>query len=154
MSFVRDLSKAKWEYDKIKTALSEADAKGYGIVLPTEKDVLVGEPTLVKSGNRYQVAVNAETESLHVVKVGVKTTVNPVSGTKKQCEDFIGFLERESENGKIAEAPVFGRPLGKVVLDEVSQKSGAMPDETRAKMQKAIGKMVNDDKYRMVYIVY
>lgn len=154
MSFVQDLSKAKWEYDKIKTALYEADAKGYGIVLPTDKEVAVGEPTLIKNGNRYQVAVNAETESLHLVKVGVKATVNPVSGTKKQCEDFIDYLQRESENGNVAEASVFGRPLGKVVLDEVSQKTGAMPDETRSKMQKAVGKMVNDGKYRMIYIVY
>ncbi|MBR2384128.1 MAG: stage IV sporulation protein A [Clostridia bacterium] len=154
MSFVRDLSKAKWEYDKIRLALSDAEAKGYGIVLPTEKDVALGEPTLVKNGNRYGVSVTAETESLHVVKVGVKTTVNPVSGTKKQCEDFIDFIQSESENGGLSEANVFGRPLGKVVLDEVSQKTGAMPDDTRDKMQRIVAKMVNDEKYRMIYFVY
>lgn len=154
MSFVRDLSKAKWEYDKIRLALSDAEAKGYGIVLPTEKDVLLGEPTLVKNGNRYGVSVTAETESLHVVKVGVKTTVNPVSGTKKQCEDFIDFIQTESENGGLAEANVFGRPLGKVVLDEVSHLAGAMPDDTRDKMQRIVAKMVNDEKYRVLYLVY
>ena len=154
MSFVRDLSKAKWEYDKIKVALSDAEARGYGIVLPTEKDVVVGEPSLVKNGNRYGVAVSAQTESLHVVKVGVKTTVNPVSGTKKQCEDFIDFVSKESEKGSVNEINVFGRPLGKVVMDEVSQKTGAMPDETRAKLQKAVGKMVNGGKYRVLYLVY
>ena len=89
MSFVRDLSEAKWEYDKIKTALSEAESKGYGIVFPTEKEMSLSAPTLVKNGNRYGVAVNAETESLHIVKVGVRATVNPIAGTKKQCEDFI-----------------------------------------------------------------
>ena len=154
MSFVRDLSKAKWEYDKIKTALSDAEAKGYGIVLPTEKDVIVGEPSLVKNGNRYGVAVTAQTESLHVVKVGVTTTVNPVSGTKKQCEDFIDFIAKESENGNISQANVFGRPLGKVVLEEVAQKSGAMPDDTREKLQRAVGKMVNNEKYKILYLVY
>lgn len=154
MSFVRDLSKAKWEYDKIRLALYDAEAKGYGIVLPTEKDVAVGEPTLTKNGNRYGVAVTAETESLHVVKVGVKTTVSPISGTKKQCEDFVEFIQNESQNGSIAEVNVFGRPLGKVVLDEVSQKTGAMPEETREKMQRVVSKMVNDNKYRMIYLVY
>lgn len=154
MSFVRDLSKAKWEYDKIRLALYDAEAKGYGIVLPTEKDVAVGEPTLTKSGNRYGVAVTAETESLHVVKVGIKTTVSPISGTKKQCEDFVEFIQNESQNGSIAEVNVFGRPLGKVVLDEVSQKTGAMPEETREKMQRVVSKMVNDNKYRMIYLVY
>lgn len=154
MSFVRDLSKAKWEYDKIKTALFDAEAKGYGIVLPTEKDVAIGEPTLVKNGNRYGVAVTAETESLHVVKVGISTTVNPVSGTKKQCEEFIEFISKEGEDGNLSQVNVFGRPLGKVVLEEVAQKSGAMPDDTRAKLQRAVGKMVNNEKYKILYLVY
>ena len=154
MSFVRDLSKAKWEYDKIRLALSDAEAKGYGIVLPTQKDVAVGEPSLVKNGNRYGVAVTAETESLHVVKVGVKATVSPVSGTKKQCEDFIEFIHKEAENGSLSEANVFGRPLGQVVLDEVSHLAGAMPEETRDKMQRVVSKMVNDNKYRMIYLLY
>ena len=154
MSFVRDLSKAKWEYEKIKEALLSAEAKGYGIVLPTEKDVTLGEPTLVKNGNRYSVSLNAETESLHVVKVGVKATVNPVSGTKKQCEDFIEFIGAQSEGGDLSQVNVFGKQLGKVVLDEVSQKTGAMPDETRAKLQKIVGKMVNDNKYRVICFVY
>ena len=154
MSFVRDLSQAKWEYDKIRLALFDAEAKGYGIVLPTEKDLAIGEPSLVKNGGRYGVSVTAQTESLHVVKVGVKTVVNPVSGTKKQCEDFIDFINKESENGSLSEANVFGRPLGKVVLEEVSHLAGAMPDDTREKMQKIVCKMVNDEKYRMLYLVY
>ena len=80
--------------------------------------------------------------------------VNPVSGTKKQCEDFIDFINKESENGSLSEANVFGRPLGKVVLEEVSHLAGAMPDDTRGKMQKIVCKMVNDEKYRMLYLVY
>ena len=154
ISFVRDLSKAKWEYEKLKYALSEADAKGYGIVLPTEKDVVIGEPTLVKMGARYGVSVSAETESLHIVKVGVKTEVSPLSGTKKQCEDFIEFIQKESEERGASEANVFGRPLGEVVLDEVSQKTSAMPDDTRAKVQREVSKMVNDEKFRVLYFVY
>ena len=122
--------------------------------MPTDKDVVLGEPTLVKNGGRYSVSVSAETESLHVVKIGVKATVNPVSGTKKQCEDFIDFISEQSSDGDLKNASVFGRPLGKVVLDEVSQKTVAMPDETRAKLQRVVGKMVNDGKYRVLYIVY
>ena len=134
MSFVRDLSKAKWEYDRIRSGLEDADEKGYGIVLPSEKEISINEPELVKQGNRYNVKIKAETESLHVVKVGVKATVNPISGTKKQCED--------------------GRPLGELVLDEINMKSGAMPEETRLKLKKAVTKMVNDNKYKVLYFVY
>lgn len=154
MSFVRDLSKAKWEYDRIRSGLEAADERGYGIVLPSEKDVAIGEPTLVKQGNRYGVKITAETESLHVVKVGVKASVNPISGTKKQCEDFIDFISEETREGKVSEAKVFGRPLGELVLDEINRKSGAMPEETRGKLKRAVTKMVNDSKYKVVYFVY
>ena len=114
----------------------------------------LGEPSLTKNGNRYGVSVTAETESLHVVKVGVKATVSPVSGTKKQCEDFIDFIQTDGEGGGLAEANVFGRPLGQIVLEEVNQKTNAMPDETREKMQRVVAKMVNDGKYKMLYFVY
>ena len=134
--------------------LEAADERGYGIVLPSEKDVAIGEPTLVKQGNRYGVKITAETESLHVVKVGVKASVNPISGTKKQCEDFIDFISEETKEGKVSEAKVFGRPLGELVLDEINRKSGAMPEETRGKLKRAVTKMVNDGKYKVVYFVY
>lgn len=154
MSFVRDLSKAKWEYDRIRSGLEAADAKGYGIVLPSEKDVKIGEPVLVKRGSGYSVRVTAETESLHVVKVGVKASVDPLSGTKKQCEDFMDFITSETEEGKVSEAKVFGRPLGELVLDEINRKTGAMPEETRGKLKRAVTKMVNDGKYKVLYFVY
>lgn len=154
MSFVRDLSKAKWEYDRIRSGLEEADSRGYGIVLPSEKDIEIGEPTLVKQGNRYGVKITAETESLHVVKVGVKTTVNPISGSKKQCEEFMRFISDETGEGRFSEAKVFGRPLGELVRDEINQKSGALPDEARGKVKRAVTKMVNDGKYKVFCFVY
>ena len=154
MSFVRDLSKAKWEYDRLKTALAEAEEKGYGIVLPNENDVRVEKPQLVKKGNRFGVQIDAETESLHVVKVGVNASVTPISGSKKQCEEFMRFLEEESEETSLTQANVFGRPLGSLVLDEVSVKTGAMPEETRLKVRKSVNKMVNDGKYRFFCFVY
>lgn len=49
MSFVRDLSEAKREYDKLKNALSEAESKGYGIVLPSEREVKSINPVLKKA---------------------------------------------------------------------------------------------------------
>ena len=152
MSFVRDLSEAKWEYDRIKNALYDAENNGYGIVLPTEKDVSVGEPVVVRQGNRYGVKIEAETESLHGVKVGVKAAVNPISGTKKQCEEFVEFIKEGDED--LSQANVFGKPLGKLVLDEVNRKSGAMPEITRDKLRKSVTRMVNGGKYRVLYFVY
>ena len=49
---------------------------------------------------------------------------------------------------------IFGRPISKVVGDEMSLKTGAMPEETRKKVRRTISKMVNDGKYRVIYVVY
>ena len=88
------------------------------------------------------------------MKVGVKASVNPISGTKKQCEDFIDFISEETRDGKISEAKVFGRPLGELMLDEINRKTGAMPEETRGKLKRAVTRMVNDGKYKVIYFVY
>lgn len=154
MGFVAELTDAKREYDKLKNALAEAEANGYGIVLPGEREVKIDKPRLEKRGRGYCVKIDAETESLHVVKIGVKADVTPISGSKKQCEEFMKFIEEESANGAPADANVFGRPLGQLVADEVNLKTGAMPEETRIKLRKSVGKMVNDGKYRVFCIVY
>lgn len=154
MKFARDLSTAKREYDKLKNALGDADEKGYGIVLPDENELRIGKPTIEKRGNGYCVKIGAESESLHVVKVGVNATVTPLSGSKRQCEEFLRYIEEESEGANIAEANVFGRPLGKIVADELNLKTGAMPDEARIKLRKSVNRMVNEGKYRLFCILY
>ena len=154
MSRVTDLAEAKREYDKLKSALEEAREKGYGIVLAGEREVRIEKPRLEKRGRGYCVRIDAETDSLHVVKIGVKAGVTPVSGSKKQCEEFMRFIDEESDGGAIEKANVFGRPLGQLVADEVNLKTGAMPEETRIKLRKSVGKMVNDGKYRVLCLVY
>lgn len=148
MSFVRDLSKAKWEYDRIKTALAEAEEKGYGIVLPSQKEVEVDSPQIVRRGNGYGVKIDAKAESLHVIKIGVSSSVLPVSGSKRQCEEFVRYLEEESADGNLADVNVFGKRLGQLVSEEVGVKSSALPDDTRIKLRKSVNKMINDKKYR------
>ena len=64
------------------------------------------------------------------------------------------FLGEECLDGDVADANVFGRPLGQLFAEEVNLKTGAMPEETRIKLRKSVGKMVNGGKYRVFCIVY
>ena len=150
MSFIVGLKTAREEYAKLKDALSEVEETGYGIVLPTAGGVELGEPAVVKAGGRYEVRLTANAESLHLIKVGVKATINPISGTKEQCEEFIDFIGGEN----LAEAKVFGRPIGSLVGDEINRKAGAMPSAVKAKIEKSVSRMVNGGKYRVLYLVY
>ena len=153
MRYVMDVAANKRKFEKVSTAVGEAEETGYGIVIPDETEITVKEPEIYKKGTGYGVRISAETESMHVVKVGVRAVVNPLSGSKKQCEEFVEYLKAQAESG-VENTNIFGRPISKVVGDEMSLKTGAMPEETRKKVRRTISKMVNDGKYRVIYVVY
>ncbi len=153
MSFMKKMSDTKWRYDRVKGALSSAEETGYGVVMPCDKDTVISSPEVVRQGGRYAVKINAETESLHIIKVGVKSSISPISGTKQQCDDFVKFLQSDSGEN-IENASVFGRNLGDVVNGGILELCDAMPSDTKQKVQKSISKIVNDKRYRVLYLVY
>ena len=154
MSFMKDLSSSKAQFDKVGAAVIEAESDGYGVVMPTMQDINVSAPEIVRHGAGYSVKITAESECLHLVKVGVKTAITPLSGTKKQCEDFVRYINEQMETGGMENTNVFGRPLDMLVQDEINLKVGALPEDAKNKVRRSVGKMVNDGKYRVFYIVY
>lgn len=153
MRYVVSLSKSKKQFDSVGAAVKQAEESGYGIVIPSAENITVGEPEIFRKGTGYGVRISAETESMHVVKVGLKTSVNPISGSKKQCEEFVEYLKAQAADG-IENTNIFGRPVSGIVGDEITVKSAAMPDETKKKLRRSISKMVNDGKYKMFYVIY
>ena len=55
MQSITELAAAKREYDKIKDAIDQVDATGYGIVMPSIDELTLEEPEIVKQGGRYGV---------------------------------------------------------------------------------------------------
>ncbi len=154
MSFVRDLSASKARFDKVAEAVNEAETDGYGVVMPSIEDISVSSPEIVRKGTGYSVKIAAETECMHLIKFGVKADITPLSGTKKQCEDFLQYINGQIEAGGTENTNIFGRPIGSLIQDEINVKVGAMPNEAKGKVRRSVGRMVNDGKYRVFYIVY
>ena len=50
-----ELAKAKAAYDKIKSALEQVQATGYGIVMPGIEELHLEEPEIVRQGGQYGV---------------------------------------------------------------------------------------------------
>ena len=61
-----ELAKIKREYDKIRGALEEVAATGYGIVMPGLEELSLEEPQIVSQGGRYGVKLKASAPSIHV----------------------------------------------------------------------------------------
>ena len=146
--YVRDLCIAKQGYEKLKGALMEAEATGYGIANPLSEEITLSEPEMVKSGNAYGVKIKAVAPSLHIVKVDIGAEVNSVVGKEAQCLSYVESLKRQyQENPQgIMQIDLFGRPIYSFVSEEIYDKAGGMKDAFREKIKKTVSKLVNEKK--------
>ncbi|MEM1484885.1 stage IV sporulation protein A [Oscillospiraceae bacterium PP1C4] len=67
-----ELAAIKREYDKVKSALDEVAATGYGIVMPSLEELTLEEPEIVKQGGRYGVRLKASAPSIHIERIKQK----------------------------------------------------------------------------------
>ena len=155
VSYVKGLTEAKRCYEKIKDTLPTVENFGYGIVNPTLDEMEISEPELVRQGGRYGVKINAKSYSYHIMKIGLDSSVSPLVGTKKQCEDFLEYLKGEGQKDKesMMRVNIFGKPLSEIVKEEMSGKLGAMPENARNKMKRTVTRIVNEGKGGVICIL-
>ncbi len=156
MRYVRALSSAKRTFEKVGSALKDADERGYGIVYPQEEDYTLDKPRLTKKSAGYGVQFNASAIGYHIVKVEVRGQVNSIIGTKEQGEEFVEDTLRIYDEGKekVWETNIFGRSLRSMVAEELAGKVDGMPVELRRKVRRAVSKIVNDGKGNLICIVF
>jgi stage IV sporulation protein A len=63
-----ELAQMKKKYEKVKSALEEVQATGYGIVMPSIDELTLDEPEIVKQGGKYGVRLRAAAPSIHIGK--------------------------------------------------------------------------------------
>lgn len=148
VSYIKDLAIAKVEYDKIKSALREAEEGGYGIVVPKQEEFTLQEPEVVKQGGRYGVKIKASAPSLHIIKVDVETEVTPLVGTEQQSKDLVDYLNEQFENNptEIWQTNLLGKSLSSLVGDNISSKIVMMPNDAQRKMRKTLSRIINEGK--------
>lgn len=148
LKYVISAKKAKRAYEKIKGALHEAEQTGYGIVPPSEDEIDLAEPEMVKNGGAYGVRIKAVAPSLHIVKVEIGAEVNSVVGRESQCAAYVEGLKKQYEEDPrgIMQVDLFGRPLYSFVSDEIYDKAGGMKTAFREKLKKTVSKLVNEKK--------
>ena len=70
-----ELNKIKKEYMKIKPALDEVEATGYGIVMPDIDELTLEEPEIIKQGGKYGVKLKASAPSIHLMKAAINLSL-------------------------------------------------------------------------------
>ena len=146
MPLLRQLASIQREYDKLKGALEEVEATGYGIVMPSLDQLTLEEPEIVKQGGRYGVRLKARAPSIHLMKANITAEVNPIVGTESQSEELVHYLLQEFEENpqKIWDSNIFGKSLHELVNEGLHNKLYRMPPEARIKMQETIERIINE----------
>ncbi len=153
---MKGLSEAKKEYDKLKDALIQVNETGYGVVLPTAKDLVLDEPEIVKQGgNRYGVKLRATAPSLHIMRVDLETEISPMVGSMEQSKDLVEYLEKQGKDNPngIWQTNVFGKSVEELMTDGLSGKVNKMPVEAQKKMRKTLTRIVNEGKGGIICIL-
>lgn len=155
MTYARDLSFAKQEYDKLKNALEQVYEKGYGVVVPTEKEMEFYEPEIIKRGQNSGVKLRATAPSLHIMRVDVESEVVPaVGGAEMSGELVSNMLSSFKENPlEIWNTNMFGKTLSELAHDGILTKIQTFPEEAQIKMRKTLTKITNEGKGGIICIL-
>lgn len=153
-SFV-ELADIKKKYDKVKNALDEVEATGYGIVMPDIDELTLKEPEIVRQGGRYGVRLCASAPSIHMLKTCIETEVAPVVGTESQSEELLKYLLDgfEEDPHKIWESDIFGKSLNELVNEGLRNKLCHMPVDARSKIQETLERIINDGCSGLICII-
>ena len=145
----------KEEMNTLKEALKMVKNTGYGIVYPSLKELKLETPELVKQGSRYGVKLKAVASSIHMLKVDVESTFEPIIGSELQSKELIDRLMKdyEADASSIWKSEIFGRSLENIVQEGIQAKLSMMPDNTRYKLKDTITKIVNKGSNTLIAIV-
>ncbi len=154
LSLFQEFNIAKKEYDGIKYALKMVKQTGYGIATPSVEDMKLDKPEIIKQGPRYGVKLKAVAPSIHMIRVDVESTFEPIIGSEIQSKELIDYLTKDKENkNEIWKSEIFGRSLDSIVQEGIQSKINMMPDNIRFKLQNTLTKVINKGSNNVITIV-
>ena len=155
LNLFQDFNEAKTEYDQIKYALKMVKQTGYGIATPSLKDMKLDSPEIIKQGTRYGVRLKAVAPSIHMIRVDVNSTFEPIIGSEVQSKELIDYIMKDYKDDpqNIWKNEIFGRSLDSIVQEGIQAKISLMPDNIRNKLQQTLSKVVNKGSNNMIAIV-
>ncbi|MBQ2801975.1 MAG: stage IV sporulation protein A [Lachnospiraceae bacterium] len=154
LSTVRELARKKEEYQKVENAMQSVKMSGYGVVMPTQNEIKLYEPEIVKHGNKFGVKIRSEAPSIHMIRAGIETEIAPIVGSEQQAKDLIEYIKDNScEAEGIWKINIFGKSVEQLVSDGINSKLSQIGEESQSKLQDTMQKVVNDSSGGMVCII-
>ena len=152
LNLLTELSRIKEEYDQISDALSAVQATGYGVVMPTAKQMQLEKPEIIRKGGNFGVKLKAGAPSIHMIRVDIDTEISPMVGDEKQSRDLISYLSGE-EPEKLWQSHIFGKSVYDLIQEGLSAKLVQLPEEVRGKFRGTLSKIVNDGANGLICLI-
>lgn len=149
------LAETKKAYDRMRSALDEAQQTGYGIVMPTLEELRLEEPEIMRQGGRYGVRLRASAPSLHIMKADITTEVAPIVGSESQSEELVMYLLHEFEENpsQIWDSNIFGKSLHELVNEGLHNKLYKMPADARMRIRETLERVINEGCSGLICII-
>ncbi len=146
--YIKNASRAIKISTKMDKALESVEKMGYGVVVPNEEEIMFATPEVEANGNRKNIKMTANCSCLHIMKVDIQTSVNPIIATGQQAQDMVNYLENEYKENldEIWQTNMFGKKLCEIAKDNLSQKMYAMPVDAQNKLRKTVCRIVNEGR--------
>jgi stage IV sporulation protein A len=155
LTLLQEYNEAKREYDQVKGALQMVRTTGYGVASPSLSDMTLETPEIIKQGSRYGIKLKAVAPSIHMIRIDVESTFEPIIGSEIQSKELINYLMRDNDTdpSSIWKSEIFGRSLDVIVREGIQAKLSLMPENARFKLQQTISKLVNKGSGNLFAIV-
>lgn len=150
-----ELAAVKTKYDRVSKALSDAEERGYGIVMPDISELHLAEPEIVRKQGGYGVKLSASAQSIHMIRANIETEINPMVGSEQQSEELVKYLLREFDESpsSIWESHIFGKSLYELVNEGLHSKLEHMPDDARTKLSETLERIINEGSGGLICIL-
>ena len=111
-------------------------------------------PEIIKQGGRFGIKLQAKASSIHLIKVDVESSFEPIIGSEMQSKELIEHIMKDNENtDSIWQSEIFGRSLEDIVKESIQSKLSLLPDTSKYKLSQTITKMVNKGSNNLIAIV-
>ena len=152
LQLLTELAHVKAEYDKVSAALSAVHATGYGVVMPTAREMKLEKPELLRKGSAFGVKLKAGAPSIHMIRVDVDTEISPMVGDEKQSQDLIEYLSGETPE-KLWQSHIFGKSVYELLQEGLAAKLMQLPEDVRGKFRGTLTRIVNDGANGLICLI-
>ncbi len=109
----------------------------------------------MKQTGGYGLRLRAAAPSIHLIRAGIETELNPIVGTEQQSEELVKYLldEFKDDPRGIWDTNLFGKSIYELVNEGLHAKLENLPEDAREKFGQTISRVINEGSSGLICII-